>query len=78
MKAHRLLIVVAFVIAVLTSVLSADVKIAVGHHSSEDAAAGFVLPNVPAPSRSDAAQKAALTLVEGRRAVHAPANRKAP
>ncbi len=67
MKAHRLFIVVASVVLACASISLAETKVVVGHHSPEDAAGGFAFQNVPAPSQSDAAQKAAFTLVDGRR-----------
>ena len=67
MKALRLLALVAFVMVVLVSVSLADINVVVDRHSAEDATAGFVFPKVPAPSQSDAAQKATFTLVDGRR-----------
>ena len=67
MTAYRYFIVAAFVVAVLASALSAEIQIVLDHHSSEDAASGFVFANVPAPSQSDAAQEAVFRLVDGRR-----------
>jgi len=67
MKAHRVLAVTAFVVLIVTSALSGEIKIVVDHHDNETAAGGFAFKNVPAPSQSDAAQKAAFSLVDGRR-----------
>ncbi|UCD50981.1 MAG: DUF1080 domain-containing protein [Phycisphaerales bacterium] len=67
MKAHRLSAAVVSVVLVLVSVLSAEIRVVVGHHPPEDAVGGFVLPKVPPPSQSDAAQKASVILVDGRR-----------
>ena len=67
MKAHRVFTVAAFVVLIVTSALPAEIKTVVDHHDSGSAASGFAFKNVPAPSQSDAAQKAAFTLVDGRR-----------
>lgn len=67
MKSYRCLVIVALTVAALTSLSSGEIKTVVGHHSNQNAAAGFVFENVPAPSQSDAAQKAVFTLVHGRR-----------
>ncbi len=67
MKSFRCLVVVAVMVATLTSMSSAEITTIIDLHSNQDAAAGFVFKNVPAPSQSDAGQKATFTLVDGRR-----------
>ncbi|MBN2130909.1 MAG: hypothetical protein JW741_15515, partial [Sedimentisphaerales bacterium] len=67
MKTHRVITVSAFVVLIAASALSAEIEIVVDHHGDESLASGFAFKNVPAPSQSDAAQKATFTLVDGRR-----------
>jgi hypothetical protein len=45
----------------------AEIKVVVEHNDNEHAVAGFKFKNVPAPSKSDAATKAKLTIVDGER-----------
>ncbi len=45
----------------------AEIKVAVERNDNDHAAAGFKFKNIPAPSTSDAATKAKLTIVDGER-----------
>jgi hypothetical protein len=45
----------------------AEIKATVEHNDNDHAAAGFKFKNIPAPSTSDAATKAKLTIVDGER-----------
>jgi len=60
---------IAAVTAVLTlaAISHGEIKVVVGHHRNQDATAEFKFANVPSPSQSDAANKAAFTIVDGQR-----------
>src|SRR5437660_8297427 len=64
MKSHTLLIVGIFVL-VFGMVSQAEIKIIVEHNSNEDATSAFHFKNIPAPSRFDAANQAAFSIVDG-------------
>lgn len=67
MKTCMMRIVAVAVVLAFAVVSRAEIKTVVGHHRNEDAAADFKLANVPVPSQSDAAAKAAFTIVDGQR-----------
>ena len=67
MKPYRTLIAEIAVVLMFAAGSHAEIKIVVGHHRNQDAAADFKFANVPSPSQSDAAAKAAFTIVDGQR-----------
>jgi len=55
----------ALILSCLTGSANAEIKVTVGYHSVESATKDFTFPNVPTPSKDDAATRAKLTLVDG-------------
>lgn len=66
MQFRRPFIALAF-LPLFAAASHADVKVVAERNRAEKAAPGFKFPKVPAPSKSDAATKAAFTIVDGRR-----------
>ncbi len=58
----------AFVVVLLLAAgVRAEIKVSVGHNGNEAARSDFRLDGVPLPSRGDVAEKAAFSIVDGRR-----------
>jgi hypothetical protein len=66
-KSHTTLIAGMTAILLSAAISQAEIKVVVGHHRNQDAAADFKFAEVPAPSQSDAASKATFIIVDGQR-----------
>jgi hypothetical protein len=67
MKSHAIFIIGASTVLIFAMASRAEVKIVADHNRNEYATPDFKFKSVPSPSKSDAATKAKLTIVDGRR-----------
>jgi hypothetical protein len=65
-----ILLATAIVMLTCGSACIAEIKVIAERNTDENATARFKFNNVPPPAKSDAATKAAFTIVDGRRDAH--------